>query len=180
MTMYNLLPYGEIRTAYCISLYKTSVYSDRQYEREVLDLINSEGRNIMNLEGKTGNLFHVEVRHGIYLISSDSQGPTEDGKSLAPGNATANSYLVIGEERALLFDLAVNHLRPLRIRGKRRLLTMDFEAIVVIVKYFSLQIVRAPIQKTNRLWHNRSWFFAWLCIGDVLICEWRGFLADAM
>lgn len=63
----------------------------------------------MNLEGKTGNLFHVEVRHGIYLISSDNQGPTEDGKSLAPGNATANSYLVIGEERALLFDLAVNH-----------------------------------------------------------------------
>jgi glyoxylase-like metal-dependent hydrolase (beta-lactamase superfamily II) len=63
----------------------------------------------MNLENKTGNLFHMEVRHGIYLISNDSQGPTEDGMSLAPGNATANSYLVIGEERALLFDLAVNH-----------------------------------------------------------------------
>ena len=132
----------------------------------------------MNLEGKT-ETFSRRSKTRYLLISSDSQGPTEDGKSLAPGNAT-NSYLVIGEERALLFDLAVNHLRPLRIRGKRRLLTMDFEAIVVIVKYFSLQIVRAPIQKTNRLWHNRSWFFAWLCIGDVLICEWRGFLADAM
>lgn len=63
----------------------------------------------MNLGFNTGNMFHTEVRRGIYLISSDAQGPTEDGMSLAPGNPTANSYLVIGDERALLFDLAVNH-----------------------------------------------------------------------
>jgi len=56
----------------------------------------------------TARLFHVEIAQGIYLISDLEQGPTEDGKSLAPGNATANSYLIIGEEKALLFDLAVN------------------------------------------------------------------------
>lgn len=56
----------------------------------------------------TARLFHVEIAQGIYLISDPEQGPTEDGKSLAPGNATANSYLIIGEEKALLFDLAVN------------------------------------------------------------------------
>ena len=56
----------------------------------------------------TGRLFHVEIMQGIYLISDSEQGPTEDRKSLAPGNATANSYLIIGEERAVLFDLAVN------------------------------------------------------------------------
>lgn len=63
----------------------------------------------MDFTFNAGNLFHVEIRHGIYLISSDNQGPTKESKSLAPGNATANSYLVIGDERALLFDLAVNH-----------------------------------------------------------------------
>lgn len=56
----------------------------------------------------TARLFHVEIAQGIYLISDPEQGPTEDGKSLAPGNATANSYLIIGEERAVLLDLAVN------------------------------------------------------------------------
>lgn len=48
------------------------------------------------------------MQQGIYLISDPEQGPTEDGKSLAPGNATANSYLITGEERAVLLDLAVN------------------------------------------------------------------------
>ena len=56
----------------------------------------------------TARLFHVEIAQGIYLISDPEQGPTEDGKSLAPGNATANSYLITGEERAVLLDLAVN------------------------------------------------------------------------
>ena len=36
----------------------------------------------------TARLFHVEIAQGIYLISDLEQGPTEDGKSLAPGNAT--------------------------------------------------------------------------------------------
>lgn len=54
------------------------------------------------------NLFHAQVAEGIWLISSDAQGPNEDGKSLLPGSPTANSYLVLGEERALLFDLAIN------------------------------------------------------------------------
>lgn len=53
-------------------------------------------------------LFHVEIMRGVFLISSASGGPTTDGRSLAPGNPTGNSYLVVGEERALLFDLAVN------------------------------------------------------------------------
>ena len=53
-------------------------------------------------------LFHVEIMRGIYLISSSQSGPTTDNRSLAPGNPTGNSYLVIGKERALLFDLAVN------------------------------------------------------------------------
>ena len=35
----------------------------------------------------TARLFHVEIAQGIYLISDPEQGPTEDGKSLAPGNA---------------------------------------------------------------------------------------------
>lgn len=63
----------------------------------------------MDILNAVGNLFHTEVRRGIFLISSDSSRPTDDGRSLAPGNPTANSYLVIGGERALLFDLAVNH-----------------------------------------------------------------------
>lgn len=53
-------------------------------------------------------LFHREVMDGIYLISSSRTGPTEDGTSLAPGNPTGNSYLVVGSKRALLFDLAVD------------------------------------------------------------------------
>jgi len=34
--------------------------------------------------------------------------PTIEAKSLAPGNPTGNSYLVVGSEKALLFDLAVD------------------------------------------------------------------------
>ena len=34
----------------------------------------------------TARLFHVEIAQGIYLISDPEQGPTEDGKSLAPGD----------------------------------------------------------------------------------------------
>ena len=48
-------------------------------------------------------LFHKEIGDGVYLISTDEQGT-----SMLPGPATTNSYLVIGEENALLFDLAVD------------------------------------------------------------------------
>ena len=40
---------------------------------------------------------------GLYLISTDAQG-----ESMAPGPATPNSYLVVGEEKTVLFDLAVD------------------------------------------------------------------------
>ena len=53
-------------------------------------------------------LFHAQVAEGIFLISSDISGPDSDGRSLKPGRATANSYLVVGDEKALLFDMAVN------------------------------------------------------------------------
>ncbi len=49
------------------------------------------------------NLFHVRIGDGIYLISTDQQG-----KSMLPGPATTNSYLVVGNEKAMLFDLAVD------------------------------------------------------------------------
>ena len=54
------------------------------------------------------NLFHTQVADGVFLISSDTGGPNKDGRSMLPGKATANSYLVIGQEKALLFDLAVD------------------------------------------------------------------------
>ena len=57
---------------------------------------------------KSEKLFHVEVMRGMFLVSSQRSGPTTEGRSLAPGNPTGNSYLVVGRERALLFDLAVN------------------------------------------------------------------------
>ena len=57
-------------------------------------------------------LFHAQVAEGIFLISSDISGPDSDGRSLKPGRATANSYLVVGDEKALLFDMAVNETMP--------------------------------------------------------------------
>lgn len=62
----------------------------------------------MVMKSQSEMLFHVEIMRGIFLISSASTGPTSEGRSLAPGNPTGNAYLVVGEERALLFDLAVN------------------------------------------------------------------------
>ena len=53
-------------------------------------------------------LFHVEIAQNIYLISDSKSGSTENGKSMAPGCPTGNSYLIIGEKCAILFDLAVN------------------------------------------------------------------------
>lgn len=54
------------------------------------------------------DIFHAMIGENIYLISTLKSAPTEDGRTLEPGNATPNSYLVIGEEKALLFDLAVD------------------------------------------------------------------------
>lgn len=62
----------------------------------------------MKLVNKPENLFHVEIMRGIFLISSLRTSPTTEERSLAPGNPTGNAYLIIGKERALLFDLAVN------------------------------------------------------------------------
>lgn len=53
-------------------------------------------------------LFHTEIAEGIFRISDSLHGPNEDGFSDAPGQATQNSYLVVGEERAALIDLAVD------------------------------------------------------------------------
>ncbi len=50
------------------------------------------------------NLFHVEILQGVYLISSD----VENGRSLALGIPSGNSYLIIGQEKALLFDMGIN------------------------------------------------------------------------
>jgi glyoxylase-like metal-dependent hydrolase (beta-lactamase superfamily II) len=61
-------------------------------------------------KNKSEKLFHVEIMRGIFLISSLHTSPTTEEKSLAPGNPTGNSYLVVGKKRALLFDLAVNEI----------------------------------------------------------------------
>lgn len=62
------------------------------------------GRGILERSCVMENkLFHVEVREGIFLISSEER----NGRSMALGEATENAYLVIGQQQALLFDLAV-------------------------------------------------------------------------
>lgn len=60
------------------------------------------------MKNKSEKLFHTEIMCGIYLISSLHTSPTTEERSLAPGNPTGNSYLVVGKDRALLFDLAVD------------------------------------------------------------------------
>lgn len=49
------------------------------------------------------SFFHVSIGDGLYLISS-----VASGTSMEFGPPTANSYLIVGREKALLFDLAVN------------------------------------------------------------------------
>jgi len=63
----------------------------------------------MDSTSQSSHLFHVEIMQDIHLISCDLSGATGQIPSLAPGNPTGNSYLVVGQERALLFDLAADH-----------------------------------------------------------------------
>ena len=51
---------------------------------------------------KNNNIFHTEIGDGVYQLSSKT-----DGLSLEPGKPNRNSYLIIGESTALLFDLAL-------------------------------------------------------------------------
>lgn len=51
---------------------------------------------------KNNNIFHTEIGDGVYQLSSKT-----DGLSLEPGKPSRNSYLIIGESTALLFDLAL-------------------------------------------------------------------------
>ena len=57
---------------------------------------------------KMKNLFSIEIADGIFLISSGKRQGKSDEELQKPQKATANSYLVVGEEKALLFDLAVD------------------------------------------------------------------------
>ncbi len=47
-------------------------------------------------------IFHKEIAPGIFRLSE-----TASGYSDTPGTATRNSYLVVGSEKAILFDLAL-------------------------------------------------------------------------
>ena len=49
-------------------------------------------------------LFHTEIVKNVYLITDSANGPTENGQSMAPGNPTGNSYLIIGE-KVLYFSI---------------------------------------------------------------------------
>ena len=53
-------------------------------------------------------LFSVNIADNMYLISKCERKDLTLEERMKPQAATANSYLVIGEEKALLFDLAVN------------------------------------------------------------------------
>ena len=55
------------------------------------------------------NIFHAEVKPGLFILCDVRHSPTEEAKSLAPGKPTGNSYLVVGVEKALLFDLALDN-----------------------------------------------------------------------
>lgn len=55
------------------------------------------------------HIFHSEIKPGLFILCDDRQSPNKDPHSLAPGKPTGNSYLVIGEEKALLFDLAIDN-----------------------------------------------------------------------
>lgn len=53
------------------------------------------------------HFFETKIFDKTYQISDPFHGPNEDGKSLLPGKATRNSYLLIGDKSALLIDMAL-------------------------------------------------------------------------
>ena len=53
-------------------------------------------------------LFFTELAKGVYRISDSQHGPNADGFSDAPGQATQNSYLILGSEKAALIDMALD------------------------------------------------------------------------
>lgn len=53
-------------------------------------------------------LFHTALAKGVFQISDALHGPDSDGFSNAPGRPTQNSYLVVGEKKTALIDLAVD------------------------------------------------------------------------
>ena len=53
-------------------------------------------------------LFFTELEKGVYRISDSLHGPNADGFSDAPGQATQNSYLILGSEKAALIDMALD------------------------------------------------------------------------
>lgn len=52
--------------------------------------------------------FSTEIADGIFLISVTNKSNIAMEELVKPQKATAKSYLVVGEEKALLFDLAIN------------------------------------------------------------------------
>lgn len=53
------------------------------------------------------HFFSTKISDQTYQISDPFNGPNDDGKSLLPGKATRNSYVLIGDQYALLIDLAL-------------------------------------------------------------------------
>ena len=53
-------------------------------------------------------LFAREIASGVFRISDALHGPSDDGFSDMPGKATQNSYLIVGQKKAALIDLAVD------------------------------------------------------------------------
>ena len=54
------------------------------------------------MKKKLGEIFHTEIAQNTYQLSSSSSG-----YETVPGKASRNSYLIIGDTSAVLFDLAL-------------------------------------------------------------------------
>ena len=93
-----------------------------------------------------GNLFHAEIGTGLYLISTDAQG-----KSMLPGKATTNSYLVVGDEKALLFDLAVDEPELLEYA-----LSLAGKPVMLVLSH----------AHPDHIYHLNRWHEVWLHPAD--------------